>query len=600
MKKAILFLALFCLTILLGQTAADDNQIKSGCTGRVIDALLKGPIGFAQFEIKTENSDRILAEGISDENGTICIPRLPRATYTLVVRRVGYTTYIKKIDLSEDGIVLGDIGMKRAQDTVFTEHYKVFLDSIESSALKQKRYVQVFMPRGYDPTANKTYDVLYVLDGGNWNTGLVNQIQRFVQNEGNMPPTLIVSVMGIDRNVELTPSPLPNWKGSGGAKDFLTYITTELIPLIDDKYPTNGTNTLWGHSLSGMFAIYAMLNTNAFTSFMAMDPALWWDNDLVLNMAKKTLPNFTKERRTLFMCGQSGRTLEHMRVNVMDSLLQKLAPENLIFKTVSYPDESHSSLRLKGTYDGFMFTYSGMTNNLVFHPMAGEVIDGEPYSVWVFNEGKNSRYTLDGSVPTLTAEMTIPEIKLDKPTDLRIKSFSNRGTYDKVYQGAFKASESWQAKSNPKALVSGALSYKIYDVEWDHWPKQNKMEATQSGTVDGDFSFNDLPKDKPYALEIEGYIEVQEPGYHIFVIQTTPGSSLFFNQKKIIKWEKEHKSMSYILPLEKGRYPIRITHINRRKNDPLGLYYITPSILPSKQPIKLPKEILYHEPLPLK
>src|SRR5262249_9852612 len=109
-----------------------------------------------------------------------------------------------------------------AQDTLLTVSYTGRLDSLNSEVLKQKRYVQVFVPSAYKEGSAEKYDVLYVLDGGNWNISLVNFIQRFLQNEGLIPPTIIVSVMGIDRNPELTPTVLKTWNApTGGADNFL-------------------------------------------------------------------------------------------------------------------------------------------------------------------------------------------------------------------------------------------------------------------------------------------------------------------------------------------------------------------------------------------
>ena len=121
-----------------------------------------------------------------------------------------------------------------SQDTLLTVAYKGKLDSINSTVLKQKRFVQVFVPTSYKPGSSDKYDVLYVLDGGNWNMSIVTQLQRFIQNEGHMPPTIIVSVMGIDRNIELTPTVLKTWNApTGGADNFLAYIRDELIPYIN-------------------------------------------------------------------------------------------------------------------------------------------------------------------------------------------------------------------------------------------------------------------------------------------------------------------------------------------------------------------------------
>ena len=66
--------------------------------------------------------------------------------------------------------------------------------------------IQVFVPTDYKPGSGKKYDVIYVLDGGNWNVGLVSRTQRFVEKEGFMPSTIIVSVMGISQRLLRTAS----------------------------------------------------------------------------------------------------------------------------------------------------------------------------------------------------------------------------------------------------------------------------------------------------------------------------------------------------------------------------------------------------------
>jgi predicted alpha/beta superfamily hydrolase len=47
---------------------------------------------------------------------------------------------------------------------------------------------------------------------------------------------------------------------SGGAANFLAFFKDELIPYIDRAYPTNGTNSLCGHSYGGLFVLYALLS----------------------------------------------------------------------------------------------------------------------------------------------------------------------------------------------------------------------------------------------------------------------------------------------------------------------------------------------------
>ena len=140
------------------------------------------------------------------------------------------------------------VNITKAQDTVIRASDAGRLDSLNSEVLKEKRLIEVFVPPGYKPGDTNKYDVLYVLDGGNWNTGLIKHIQHYLEGEGYIPPAIIVSVLNKDRNRDLTPTHMDNWKTSGGADKFLGFIKNELIPYVNKTYPSNGNNTLWGHS----------------------------------------------------------------------------------------------------------------------------------------------------------------------------------------------------------------------------------------------------------------------------------------------------------------------------------------------------------------
>jgi predicted alpha/beta superfamily hydrolase len=104
-------------------------------------------------------------------------------------------------------------------------------DSIQSAALKEKRYLQVVLPRNYKPGSADKYDVLYVLDDGNTKT--INNVQQFIEDEGFMPPTIIVGVLNTDRNRDFLPTNVADFKTSGGADKFLQFFKDELIPYVN-------------------------------------------------------------------------------------------------------------------------------------------------------------------------------------------------------------------------------------------------------------------------------------------------------------------------------------------------------------------------------
>src|SRR4051812_8020949 len=74
-----------------------------------------------------------------------------------------------------------------------------FVDSIQSSILKEKRKIIMRLPDDYD-TSKKTYSVLYLLDG-NSNSLLetVSVINKLGSDE-NIPKTIVVAIINTDRD----------------------------------------------------------------------------------------------------------------------------------------------------------------------------------------------------------------------------------------------------------------------------------------------------------------------------------------------------------------------------------------------------------------
>lgn len=492
-------------------------------------------------------------------------------------------------------LVTGLINTIKAQDTVLTVTTNSRLDSINSVILHQKRYIQVFLPAAYKPGSTDKYDVLYVLDGGNWNTGLVNQVQRFVEGQGHMPPTIVVSVMGIDRNVELTPTHLDSWKGSGGAPSFLRFIKNELVPHINKNYPSNGDNTIWGHSLSGMFVLYALVNEpGTFKSYIAADPSVWWDDCLVAKMAAAKLPAMTDLHATLFISGRRGPEFHDMKVDSIETVLKQSAPAGLTWKVVPYEDESHASVRLKTTYDGLKFTYKGLVSDVEFAPMNGIVLKDKPIKLWYFDDTTRMHYTLDGTEPTEASPKVEPEITLNGPAKVVVKRFTNRSSHDKMVTGVFTG-ETIKPVAKPKAAKPGGFNYKYYEGDWDVWPATKTLQPVTTGITNKQFDIDSLPRNNHYALVIDGFFEAKEDGYYMFILQADKHSKLYLGSKQLIEWNGSYtrQNETYMLPLQKGFYPFKIEYLHNNKDFKLALLYLTPSTMNSKNPTPIPVEMQY-------
>jgi predicted alpha/beta superfamily hydrolase len=494
-------------------------------------------------------------------------------------------------------IILSTATSGNAQDTVLTVTYKGSFDSLQSRILHQKRYVQVYTPPSYKPGSSQKYDVLYVLDGGNWNTSLITQIQRFIEAQGQMPPTIIVSVMGIDRNIELTPTHLDSWQApTGGADNFLGFLKDELIPYINTNYPSDGDNTLWGHSLGGMFVVYALLKEpNTFKSYIAVDPSLWWDNILVPKLAAAKLPTLSDSTITLFISGRQGPGFHEMRIDSMEAILKLTAPKTLTWNIARYKDETHSSIRLKSTYEGLKFTYAGHSGTIEFIPMGGIVVKDKPFKLWYFDDTSKVHYTLDGTVPTSSSADAQREISLDGPAHVTFKRIMNRSRYDKTVSGDFIDGKTLKTISKPKNAKGGGLHYVYYEGNKDQLRDIKNIKPVQTGTINKDFDFKKLGSKSDYFLLADGTLEVKEEGYYVFYFKAGTGSKLFLGNNLLLQWKEfEHREvLTYIVPLTKGFYPVRLEYFNKKEEAVLPLYYITPSIMAGMDPVPVPAELEY-------
>jgi predicted alpha/beta superfamily hydrolase len=494
-------------------------------------------------------------------------------------------------------MIVGLLGSADAQDTVLNSSLKGRLDSVNSTILKQKRLIQVFLPPKYAPGNSDKYDVLYVLDGGNWNTGMVTQIQQFVQGQSYMPPTIIVSVMGIDRNVELTPTHLESWKGSGGAKDFLAFIKNELIPYVNETYPSNGDNTLWGHSLSGMFVMYALLNEPAlFRSYIAADPSFWWDNCLIPKMAAAKLPVLTGINATLFISGRDGADYHGMRIDTMEAILKSSAPAGLKWKVIPYEGETHSSVRLKTTYDGLKFTYAGLSGDIDVYPAGGMVTEGKPFKVWYFDDTTRLHYTLDGTLPTESSANARREITINNGGTVTYKRFCNRSRYDKTFSVQYINSEVLRPVTKLRNAKPGGFKYAYYEAAGNEaTPDIKSTRPMKTGIMDKDFNPDSLHRKNKYALVVDGFVEAKEEGYYMFFLSAGKGAKLYLDNKLLIDWDSSYKrdSYSYTVPLTKGLYPIRIEYFDKKDAFKLQLQYLTPSTTGSGNTAPVPFDAQY-------
>jgi len=133
--------------------------------------------------------------------------------------------------------------------------------SLKSDILNENRSFSVYLPSNYDKNDAKKYSVLYMLDAGNDDELVAQQLEKLAGEAGKKPP-IVVAIANIRRGYDFTPGYLKLGRGenrrNGNGDNFLSFITKELIPKIEQEYSVNDTRYFMGHSWGGAFSAYVL------------------------------------------------------------------------------------------------------------------------------------------------------------------------------------------------------------------------------------------------------------------------------------------------------------------------------------------------------
>jgi len=263
-------------------------------------------------------------------------------------------------------------------------------DSLYSKILKENRQIWVHVPESMN-TAN-SYPVLYVLDGGEHFLSVCSVLNQL--STGEIPEMIVVGIANRNnRTRDLTPTKVKEAKGttewvknSGGGERFTDFITQELIPYIDAKYPTENYRTLIGHSFGGLMVVNTLIqHPELFTNYIAIDPSLWWDNEVLSKDIANKLINKKYVNKSLFisianplppdkekdlnvLVNDASHKTEGLRaIYSFSNRITNARESELNFKYKYYENENHGTVPLVSMYDGmkFLFSWYKMKNKFV-------------------------------------------------------------------------------------------------------------------------------------------------------------------------------------------------------------------------------------------
>ena len=252
--------------------------------------------------------------------------------------------------------------------------------TIASETLGEDRPYWVYLPESYDSdtVASQRYPVMYLLDGNGHfpsASGVVQFMSSGPNGNAQIPELIIVAIPNTDRERDLTPShqdagpdgnesPSPQ---SGGGNAFLKFIRDELFPKIESDYRTAPHRTLVGHSLGGLIALHALLDApDMFQGYIAIDPSLQWDNQLLVRHAEEKLGDKRERVASVYVSLANDRDKDTGEPGVIEipgrAFSKILASDDypdISFELQFFAEEDHGSVPLLSLYHGLLHVFDG-------------------------------------------------------------------------------------------------------------------------------------------------------------------------------------------------------------------------------------------------
>lgn len=265
------------------------------------------------------------------------------------------------------------IAQEKGRGISIGEEYK-----IRSKELEEERIYQVYLPESYNNKfyAPKKYPVVYLLDGNAHFQSLSGVIRTMGRNM-QIPEMIVIAILNVDRIRDFTPTyyekeetskSQERFPTSGGADKFLKFLEKELMPEIEGKYRTMPYRVLVGHSMGGVLAGHVLLSEpRMFQGIIAVDPSLWWDNQILVSRGKVVLKEAKELKNRVFISlANHPIILDDPKaweegVKTFATLLETSGNNGsgIQSKLQYFEGEDHNSVVLVSWYYGLLFIFEG-------------------------------------------------------------------------------------------------------------------------------------------------------------------------------------------------------------------------------------------------
>ncbi len=229
-----------------------------------------------------------------------------------------------------------------------------------SDVLKEERTLNIYLPETYDRA--KAYPVLYLLDGSMDEDFLhITGLAQFFNLMFSMPDFIIVGIANVNRKRDFTfhtdlEDLQKQYPTTGHSAAFISFVESELQPMIQARYKITEDKYLIGQSLGGLLATEILLKkAYLFSHYLIVSPSLWWDNESMLNEAETLFAQQPDTDRYVFVAvGAHEDKIMQREALALSEMLQRSKKKQLKTDFLSMEDENHASILHNCIYEAFL------------------------------------------------------------------------------------------------------------------------------------------------------------------------------------------------------------------------------------------------------
>ncbi len=262
--------------------------------------------------------------------------------------------------------------------------YNTQVFELEAPEIGDRFVIRVSLPASYEMAPDREYPLLVMLDGdaafGVAATTLdyINLGSNF--GMGKNVPDMIVVGIGYEHGAlpwlftrvrDFTPTEDPSFNynnphfqipASGGADKFYAFLVERVLPALGANFRVDPSLALLaGHSMGGLFALYAMLQpAPVFHKYLLISPFVGWDERAIFGMEEAFAARHEALPAAAFFsyCAAEPTPFYVEEIKDIVDVLKSREYEGFHCSLREYPEENHFSVISKAFADGLFALFA--------------------------------------------------------------------------------------------------------------------------------------------------------------------------------------------------------------------------------------------------